>query len=277
MRKKGFTLIELLVVISIIALLLAILMPALNRARQIARNTVCQSNLRQWGIALAAYGADYDGRFWEGYLGEGHVDKGVTWQEATSAYVGEVDDVRACPTAEERRFELDGSGEGRIPGPGLGKEPFAAWGYIPGRWEDDLWGSYGFNGWLADPRQPPAGRDEAYFWRRMDVRGADNIPHLTDAVWTEGTPLDDDMPPDYPDLAWNPDDDRGYPRGRMWRFIQNRHGGSQNMLFLDGAVRSVGFKEMWTFKWHRGFDTQNVWTRDRYWNRNAPDWMRRYE
>lgn len=59
--QRGFTLIELLVVISIIALLIGILLPALGAARKTAQNAVCMSNLRQLGIASVAYGDDHDG------------------------------------------------------------------------------------------------------------------------------------------------------------------------------------------------------------------------
>ena len=60
LRVRGFTLIELLVVISIVALLIALLLPAVKRARGRARIVQCSSQLRQLGMALRAYAGDYD-------------------------------------------------------------------------------------------------------------------------------------------------------------------------------------------------------------------------
>ncbi len=62
MKRQAFTLIELLVVIAVIALLLSILTPSLREAKELARTTVCQSNMKQLGRAGLEFAADNEGR-----------------------------------------------------------------------------------------------------------------------------------------------------------------------------------------------------------------------
>lgn len=66
-KRRGFTLIELLVVIAIIALLMGILMPALQRVKSQAQKVSCLARLKQWGLMFKLYTDDNDGYFNEGW------------------------------------------------------------------------------------------------------------------------------------------------------------------------------------------------------------------
>ena len=79
-NRAGFTLIELLVVIAIIAVLMAILMPALNRAREQGKRAACLNNLRQLTMAWIMYADDNDGKMVNGNTSTGgHNKDGTCW------------------------------------------------------------------------------------------------------------------------------------------------------------------------------------------------------
>lgn len=107
--NSGFTLIELLVVISIIALLVGILLPALGAARKSAQSVVCLSNCRQMGTASTAYTVDNDGyfvRYREVYRPGGYpgTSRGSWWQ-ASLHNQGYMPDRKGftCPTLESNK------------------------------------------------------------------------------------------------------------------------------------------------------------------------------
>src|SRR5262245_47450508 len=89
---RGFTLIELLVVIAIIAILAAILFPVFARARENARRSSCQSNLKQIGLGFLQYKQDYDER-WAGGWGQASM-----WTIVLDPYVKSAQ-IYKCPSA----------------------------------------------------------------------------------------------------------------------------------------------------------------------------------
>ncbi|RYG69525.1 DUF1559 domain-containing protein [bacterium] len=96
--RSGFTLIELLVVIAIIAILAAILFPVFGRARENARRSSCQSNLKQIGLGIMQYSQDYDERMPSGRMSLNNADNvGGHWQVLMQPYVKSYQVFR-CPS-----------------------------------------------------------------------------------------------------------------------------------------------------------------------------------
>ena len=105
-KRRGFTLVELLVVIAIIALLMAILMPALNRARELGRRSVCMGNLKQLVFAWVMYADDNGGDLVNGMAGNDRTDptdNTIIWEKA---WVGPIPlDGNGKPTIDKRQQE----------------------------------------------------------------------------------------------------------------------------------------------------------------------------
>ena len=258
--RKGFTLIELLVVIAIIALLMAILMPVLARVKGQAQAVLCQSNLKQWSIIWALYTQDNDG-----YLHPGHcsgsslaVRMDRLWYNATYKYYMGQDEILFCPTATDPNSSqawLEGIWGPEAPG-------------FSGR--AGVYGSYGLNQWVANPiKQEPTIGNISMYWKTPGVKNAADVPVMGDACYTRVFPRHTDMPPAY-ELEFDPGTTGG---GRpLSQYCINRHNSAINLLFLDWAVRRVRLKNLWDFKWHRGWNPENepppVWP---LWMKTMPE------
>ncbi|MBN1508474.1 MAG: type II secretion system protein [Sedimentisphaerales bacterium] len=287
-NRRGFTLIELLVVIAIIALLMAILLPALQRVRKQARAAVCQGNLRQWGTVLALYAQDHDGRF-------SREDCSTIWTltgrdpqvpaRAVGVFGPDANQVTQyhairtkgmlCPVATKACDDhgsvtrttksLDGtSWSFSITYGGT----FYAWALTePG---PPVCVSYGLNQWLFDrPVEfvPFASRPPSYT-NVYALRRTAGVPLLLDCMKPSGLPQDAAAPPSREEA----------PGATFSPFCLNRHDEYVNCLFLDWSMRKVGLKELWTLKWYDGFNTAGPWTKaggvtpDKW-----PPWMRGFK
>jgi prepilin-type N-terminal cleavage/methylation domain-containing protein len=137
--RRAFTLIELLVVIAIIALLMGILMPALNRVKKQAKAVACQSRLREWGLIFKFYTDEYDGHFNPGW----DVGETALWMNAFRPYYKDNWDLLLCPTAVIPMKDLSDMGTFK-----------AAWRYValPGGGTYRYVFSYSINSWTNDMR-----------------------------------------------------------------------------------------------------------------------------
>ena len=211
-------------VIAIIALLMSILMPALQRVREQAKTIKCLANLKNWTYYLMMYTKEYDGKFQAGIATPdrpGHLNY---WFHVLRPYWGNNKKVICCPTAMKPIQDINGRSTGQW-------NTFSAWGMFTGAGYDPEgeYGSYGINGWVEDP---PANLEEIYGlptsnnWRTTVVRRAGYIPLMMDALRFNVYPIETDSPP--------PEEDMPYMATEMMRrACINRHNGYISMAFLD--------------------------------------------
>ena len=287
---RGFTLIELLVVISIIVLLMALLLPALSRARKQARAVACQANLKQWGLHFATFASENEGRLvkFEDMENGDHVNPFETKPDSGSWLFwgygfmrdplarSTTQKMRVCPMASKPAtdvFSIEDYQARDLPHYAGGT--FLAWGrwYAGTDWAN--YGSYGLNSWHYWGRfgRPSVSGDMP--WQTLDMRGADRVPvmldsaqHFTGLVQDSTALAGSGLPPScdaIPLLV------------RMPSCI-NRHNGGVHALFVDWSVRKVGLKELWALKWYPEYDTAGPWTKaGGVLPEDWPEWMRGFK
>ncbi|XAM00630.1 prepilin-type N-terminal cleavage/methylation domain-containing protein [Phycisphaeraceae bacterium D3-23] len=246
-RPNAFTLIELLVVISIIALLIGILLPALGAARKSARDTRCKSRLKQVGIMEQAFVADNKGELVDMQRIVGGVEwswRGILYKE----YANQTPDIYDCPEETEARY-ADGAFDDR--GQVTAGETYlrSGTGAVNVHWR-----SPGF--------MPPHGRRAPY--DVVPYGSALPISKLSNASAASGTPSFGDGSSSYDangnfiaygeDSFWieklsavaSPGYDRSAVAGGVGEQGLERHGDryAANYVYLDGHVATTDARDI---------------------------------
>ena len=262
---KGFTLIELLVVIAIIAILAAMLLPALAKAKDRAKAAQCISNLHQWGLQWTIYVGDNQDSFPTGANPDGSRDYNArsAWVNALLLNASQRRQILTCPAATSTNYP-DGlpSNYGGMNLayllPIQGSQGGAT-SSLADQYENAEPCSYGANLWMYNTSVDIQGRAAQNHWGKMSAAMLPNqTPLMLDSMWRGGGPYYEGGVSTY-GASQQPGVDSGVDGHEMEHFTVPRHGSGKRtqIVYFDGSANAINVRDLWGLKWHRNWN-QNL-------------------